>query len=107
MNVARQEHIALQEYDNLEFHYAQNDQLMVYSKKTGDDVILCVCNMDMDHVQEGIVELDMKKLGLNDDSFFFLKDVVTGESYVWRGNKNYVKLDPAKAPGHMFVLKKI
>jgi starch synthase (maltosyl-transferring) len=36
-----------------------------------------------------------------------LKDIVTGESYVWRGNKNYVKLDPAKAPGHMFVLKKI
>ena len=107
LNVARQEHAALQEYDNLEFHYAQNDQLMVYSKKSGDDVILCVCNMDMDHVQEGIVELDMAKLGLQNDSFFFLKDVVTDESYVWRGNKNYVKLDPAKAPGHMFVLKKI
>ena len=107
LNVARQEHVALQEYDNLDFHYAQNDQLMVYSKKSGDDVILCVCNMDMDHVQEGIVELDMAKLGLQNDSFFFLKDIVTGESYVWRGNKNYVKLDPAKAPGHMFVVKKI
>ena len=107
LNVARQEHAALQEYDNLEFHYAQNDQLMVYSKKSGDDVILCVCNMDMDHVQEGIVELDMAKLGLENDSFYFLKDIVTDESYVWRGNKNYVKLDPAKAPGHMFILKKI
>jgi starch synthase (maltosyl-transferring) len=49
----------------------------------------------------------MAKLGLQNDSFFFLKDIVTGESYVWRGNKNYVKLDPAKAPGHMFVVKKI
>ena len=45
VNTARQEHVALQEYDNLDFHYCANDQLMVYSKKTGDDVILCVCNM--------------------------------------------------------------
>ena len=107
LNMARQEHVALQEYDNLDFHFCANDQLMVYSKKSGDDVILCVCNMDMDNAQEGMVELDMAKLGLEQDSFYFLKDVVTGESYVWRGNKNFVRLDPVKAPGHMFVLKRI
>ena len=107
MNTARQEHVALQEYDNLDFHYCANDQLMVYSKKTGDDVILCVCNMDMDNAQEGMVELDMAKLGLSQDSFFFLKDLITDESFVWRGNRNFVRLDPAKAPGHLLVLKKI
>ena len=52
----------------LDFHYCANDQLMVYSKKSGDDVILCVCNMDMDNAQEGMVELDMGKLGLAPDS---------------------------------------
>ena len=107
VNTARQEHVALQEYDNLDFHYCANDQLMVYSKKTGDDVILCVCNMDMDNAQEGMVELDMGKLGLASDAFFFLKDLITDESFVWRGNKNFVRLDPAKAPGHLLVLKKI
>ena len=107
VNTARQEHVALQEYDNLDFHYCANDQLMVYSKKTGGDVILCVCNMDMDNVQEGMVELDMAKLGLEQDAFFFLKDLITDESYVWRGNKNFVRLDPAKAPGHLLVIKKI
>ena len=107
VNTARQEHAALQEYDNLDFHYCANDQLMVYSKKTGEDVILCVCNMDMDNVQEGMVELDMAKLGLEQDAFFFLKDLITDESYVWRGNKNFVRLDPAKAPGHLLVIKKI
>jgi starch synthase (maltosyl-transferring) len=107
VNTARQEHVALQEYDNLDFHYCANDQLMVYSKKTGDDVILCVCNMDMDNAQEGMVELDMGKLGLAPDSFFFLKDLITDESFVWRGNRNFARLDPAKAPGHLLVLKKI
>ena len=107
VNTARQEHAALQEYDNLDFHYCSNDQLMVYSKKSGEDVILCVCNMDMDNAQEGMVELDMGKLGLAQDSFFFLKDLITDESFVWRGNRNFVRLDPAKAPGHLLVLKKI
>lgn len=107
VNTARQEHVAMQEYDNLEFHYAQNDQLMVYSKKSGEDIILCVCNMDMDNVQEGFVEINMSKLGLAEDAFYFLKDVITDDSFVWRGSKNFVRLDPARAPGHMFVLKKI
>ena len=107
VNTARQEHAALQEYDNLDFHFCANDQLMVYSKKCGDDVILCVCNMDMDNAQEGMVELDMNKLGLSQDSFFFLKDLITDESFVWRGSRNFVRLDPSKAPGHLLVLKKI
>ena len=54
-----------------------------------------------------MVELDMGKLGLAPDAFYFLKDLITDESFVWRGNRNFVRLDPAKAPGHLLVLKKI
>jgi starch synthase (maltosyl-transferring) len=36
-----------------------------------------------------------------------LKDVITGDSFVWRGSKNFVRLDPARAPGHMFIVKRI
>lgn len=107
VNEARLAHAAMQEYDNLEFHYAQNDKLMVYSKVLGEDRILCVANMDMHNAQEGVIELDMRKLGLADDAFYFLRDLITDESYVWRGGRNFVRLDPAKAPGHLFVLKKI
>lgn len=107
VNEARLAHAALQEYDNLEFHYAQNDKLMVYSKVLGEDRILCVANMDMHNAQEGVIELDMGKLGLAEDAFYFLRDLITDESYVWRGGRNFVRLDPAKAPGHLFVLKKI
>lgn len=107
INEARLSHPALQEYDNLEFHYAANDQLMVYSKILGEDRILCIANMNMHEAQEGIVELDMAKLGLEEDAFYFLKDVITGDSFVWRGSKNFVRLEPSKAPGHLFILKKI
>ncbi|MDR1760751.1 MAG: alpha-1,4-glucan--maltose-1-phosphate maltosyltransferase [Fibrobacter sp.] len=106
VNEARLAHPALQEYDNLEFHYADNDQLMVYSKKTGDDIILCVANMDMHHTQEGTVAINMEKLGFAEDAFYFVKDLITDESYLWRGSRNFVHLDPEKAPGHLLVVRK-
>ncbi len=107
VNEAKLNHVALQEYDNLEFHDADNSNLMVYSKKKGEDVILCVANMDMHSAQEGTISLNMAKLGLSDDAFFFVKDLITDESYVWRGAHNFVRLDPDKAPGHLLVVKKL
>ena len=97
----------MQEYDNLRFHSAENDNLMVYSKRLDNDVILCIANMDMHQAQEGSVSLNMQELGLSDDSFFFVKDLITDESFVWRGSKNFVRLEPNKAPGHLFVVKAI
>ena len=107
VNEARQNHPALQEYDNLDFHSADNSNLMVYSKKKDNDVILCVANMDMHNAQEGTISLDMSKLGLAEDAFFFIKDLITGESYVWHGAHNFVRLDPNKAPGQLLVVKKL
>ncbi len=107
VNNAKLDHPALQEYDNLEFHDADNSNLMVYSKKKGDDVILCVANMDMHNAQEGTISLNMEKLGLAGDAFFFVKDLITDESYVWHGPRNFVRLDPNKAPGHLLVIKKL
>ena len=84
-----------------------SDLLMVYSKRLDKDVILCVANMDMHNTQEGMIALNMQELGFSEDAFFFVKDLLTDESFVWRGSENFVRLDPNKAPGHLFVLKQI
>lgn len=107
VNEAKLAHVAMQEYDNLEFHYSENDKVMVYSKRKGNDTILCIANMDAHNVQESTIALDMAKLGLPEDAFFFVKDLLTDESYVWRGSRNFVRLDPQKAPGHLLVMKKL
>ena len=107
INEAKNDHVAMQEYDNLEFHYCANDNIMVYSKRKNNDVILCVVNMDTQNAQEGIIALDMAKLGLAEDAFFFVKDLITDESFVWRSSQNFVRLDPNKAPGHLLVVKKL
>jgi len=43
----------------------------------------------------------------NDGDFYFLRDLISGQGYTWRGSENFVILDPNKNPGHLFVLRKV
>ena len=35
-----------------------------------------------------------------------MQDLLSGEAYVWHGAHNYVELDPAVMPAHMFHLRR-
>jgi starch synthase (maltosyl-transferring) len=81
VNQIRRDHPALQHDHTLQFHFIDNDQLIVYSKShrienqdpRGDqpsepDVILVVVNLDPVNTQYGWVQLDMDALGLEADA---------------------------------------
>lgn len=108
INTLRQREGALQEYDNLKFHHCDNPQIMVYSKHLAAEhsTVLCIVNLDAYNKQSGNVWINMADLGLEEHDFYFVKDQVTGESFVWKGAGNFVILDPAKSPGHVFVVLK-
>jgi starch synthase (maltosyl-transferring) len=105
LNAIRIKNPALQEYDNLEFHYCGNPEIMVYSKKLGDNVILCVANLDVHNPQSGMISLDLSKLGLKENSAFLIKDLLDDRVFVWNGSENFVMLDPSKSPGHIFLVR--
>jgi starch synthase (maltosyl-transferring) len=64
-----------------------------------DDTVLVVVNLDPYQTREATVWLDLPALG--GDREFIVTDELTGESYRW-GNANYVRLDPATRPAHVF-----
>jgi starch synthase (maltosyl-transferring) len=64
-----------------------------------DDTVLVVANLDPYQTREATVWLDMPALGV--DREFIVTDELTGESYRW-GYANYVRLDPATRPAHIF-----
>jgi starch synthase (maltosyl-transferring) len=39
---------------------------------------------------------------LADGASFTVRDELSGESYPWRGRRNFVMLDPSRAPAHVF-----
>jgi starch synthase (maltosyl-transferring) len=102
LNAIRHEHPALQSDWSLAFHGTDNDMLMSYSKRAGDDAILVVVNLDPHHVQSGWVDVDLGALGLADYGAWTVHDLVTGERYPWWGSRNFVMIDPQRAPAHVF-----
>jgi starch synthase (maltosyl-transferring) len=112
LNLIRREHEALQFNDSLRFHGTDNDALIAYSKaRVVDrpkgpelDVVLVVVNLDHRHARTGWVTVDLGALGFVENLPYVAHDLLTGAHYVWRGPTNFVRLDPADVPCHVFAL---
>jgi starch synthase (maltosyl-transferring) len=107
LNRIRRVHPALHQLRNLRFHHVDQPELMCFSKRVttggrpGTDTVLVVVNLDPHQTREATVWLDLPALGV--DREFTVTDELTGESFWW-GNANYVRLDPAARPAHIFTV---
>jgi len=108
VNRVRRQNPALHTNDRLEFHPVDNEQIIAYSKTTGefDNIILTVVNLDPHHVQSGWVSLALDKLGIEPDASYQVHDFLTGARYLWHGSRNYVELNPATVPAHLFRVRR-
>ncbi|MGW3426786.1 alpha-1,4-glucan--maltose-1-phosphate maltosyltransferase [Streptomyces melanosporofaciens] len=106
LNRLRRRHPALRRLRNLRFHHADNDSVIVYSKRAGDSCVITVVNLDPHHTQEATVSLNMPELGLEWHESVPVRDELTGETYHW-GRDNYVRLEPGRevAPAHVLSLR--
>ncbi|WP_229877998.1 DUF3459 domain-containing protein, partial [Streptomyces bluensis] len=105
LNRIRRLHPALRRIRNLRFHHTDNDALIAYSKRTGSDTVLVIANLDPHHTQEATVSLDMPQLGLDWHESMLVQDELTGEIHHW-GRNNYVRLEPGRAPAHVFHVRR-
>ncbi|MGP4000180.1 alpha-1,4-glucan--maltose-1-phosphate maltosyltransferase [Streptomyces sp. 8N706] len=104
LNRIRRRHPALQQLRSLHFHAVDNDAVIAYSKRAGNDCVLTVVNLDPHHTQEATVSLDMPELGLDWHESVPVRDELTGETYHW-GRADYVRLEPGTTPAHVLTLR--
>ncbi len=102
LNHVRREHPALQQLRDLHFHEAPNPEVLVYSKKSGDDVVIVVVSLDPHHLQETEVNLDMAALGLSTRDVYLVHDELTGQTWRW-GQRAFVRLT-VDDPAHILTL---
>jgi starch synthase (maltosyl-transferring) len=113
LNQIRRANPALQSDLSLHFHATDNPQLIAYSKSTPNtdnapaNTILVIVNLDPLYEQTGFVDLDLQPLGLTTDESFDVEDLLTGNRYHWSDQHNYVSLNPAKLPAHIFRIAQI
>jgi starch synthase (maltosyl-transferring) len=108
VNRIRRQNPALQQDHTLRFHPTSNDQIICYSKVTRDfaNVVVVTVNLDFYNRQSAVIDLDLRLLGLDRDQTFQVHDLLTGARYSWHGARNYVELDPAVVPVHIFMIQK-
>jgi len=107
LNRIRQANPALRSDAGLRFVEVDNDQLIAYAKSTpdGSNIVVCVINLDPHHTQSGWVELDPAVFGMQPGQAYQLHDLIGGAHYLWHGARNYVSLDPQRAPVHVMQLR--
>ncbi len=106
LNAIRKAHPALHWLRNLRFHHVDQPELICFSKRLAqaEDTVLVVVNLDPHQPREATVWLDLPALGMESSGDFVVVDELSGESHRW-GQANYVRLDPANEPAHIFHVK--
>ncbi len=108
INRIRNENPALQSNNSLAFYPVDNEQLLFYGKNTEDlsNIVLVVVNLDPHNVQEGLVEVPLQQLNIKEHEVYQVHELLFDNRFLWQGRKNYVRLDPAESPAHIFVLRR-
>jgi len=110
LNMIRRAHPALHWLRNLRFHYVDQPELICFSKRVAavgagqePDTVLVVVNLDPHQPREATAWLDLSALGCGAGEELVVTDELTGHSHLW-GQANYVRLDPAVEPAHIFTV---
>jgi starch synthase (maltosyl-transferring) len=108
VNRIRRENAPLQSNRGLKFHSIDNESLIAYSKSSEDssDAVLVIVNLDPHHAQSGWLSLELADLGVGTEKPFQVHDLLSGGRYLWQGARNYVLLDPAHSPAHIFRIRR-
>jgi starch synthase (maltosyl-transferring) len=106
VNRIRKENPALQQNTTLRFHRTDNEQLLCYSKAAGDNVIVCVVNVDPHNTHAGWLDLDLGALHLDTGRAFQVHDLLSGARHTWHGPRNYVQVNPHVVPAHIFRIRR-
>ncbi|MGH9195405.1 MAG: alpha-1,4-glucan--maltose-1-phosphate maltosyltransferase, partial [Acidimicrobiia bacterium] len=108
INEVRRKFSSLSRLTNLRFHDTDKERVLAFSKwAPGEDAILVVVNLNPFHWEESTVALDLDAIGIIDHTQSFeVQDLIAGDTYVWHGSHNYVRLNPLQEPAHVFRVKR-
>jgi starch synthase (maltosyl-transferring) len=104
INHIRKQHESLQQTNNIVFCKVENDQIMAYYKfnDSKTDHTLMICNLDPYYPKQTMVRLPLEEIG---NQPVRVTDLITGNSYLWDKEWNFVELYPA-LPFHLFKIER-
>ena len=100
MNAIRRENVALHEYRNLRFYDSDDDNILVYGKRSSDggNTILVAVNLDPFEPHQTLARLPLADLGIGADERFQVHELITDVRHLWKGSVQTIRLDPREEP---------
>ena len=113
VNEIRRDQLALQQNATLAFHATDNHYLLWFSKSAPErpersersERVFVVVNTDPHWMQHGWVQVPIWEMGFSPSTHYSVQDLLDGTRYTWRGEWNYVRLDPRERVAHVFVIR--
>jgi starch synthase (maltosyl-transferring) len=103
LNHLRRENPALQEYDNLDFHLTDNDQVIFYAKRSpdGENLVFVAVNLDPFQTHEATLFFPLDEIGVSDTDHWEAEELLEGGRHFWQGSWQRVRLEP-EFPARIF-----
>jgi len=107
INQIRHQNHALQQTNNIKFCSIENNNLIAFYKWNQDKTneLLIIISLDPYYAQQGSVQLPLHDLGIQQGHQIQVYDLVTGSSYNWFNEWNFIELHPT-LPFHIFKINK-
>ena len=106
LNELRRDHKSLQQLRNVVFHPVDDNDVIAFSKTSGDDTVLVICTLDPKGTRDTWVHLDMPALGFDWNDRVYGHDLVTDTTWTW--NKDVkVHIDPYRSVAHILTLRRM
>ncbi|WP_342644354.1 alpha-1,4-glucan--maltose-1-phosphate maltosyltransferase [Mucilaginibacter sp. CSA2-8R] len=109
LNRIRHQNAALQTTWNIQFADTSNQQIICYIKtdKATDNNLIIAVNLDAFATQGAHVRIPLPEFNIGYDEPYQVTDLLSGSSYRWVGDYNYVELNPYQMPAHIFKVQKL
>jgi starch synthase (maltosyl-transferring) len=104
INRIRRENPALHDWRNVTFYRADDDSVIFYGKRSGDNVLLVAVNLDPAIARDPVLWLPTGELGIADDQAYDIEELLGATKHVWRGSPHRWRLDPSINPAAIFRL---
>jgi starch synthase (maltosyl-transferring) len=105
INRIRREHAALADWRNLTFYRADDDAVIFYGKRAGDEVLLIAVNLDPFAAHDPLLWLPTGELGFADDEPYAVEELLGETRHEWVGSAHRWRLDPGSNPAAIFRLR--
>ena len=98
INRVRRENPALQHLSNIAWLDTENDALIAYVKRSGDNTVIVAVSLDPHNTREVIVNVPA---WLGTAPAFKVRDLLDDQLYGWSIGRNYLRLAPGQRMAHV------